>query len=106
MKTHFISVLLSIAVAFGLSATPSNAKDPTPEQRCNYYESLAGIVMSSRQIGMKAVDVMANFPSDKFARELILQAYEAPKYSTQEMMDQAATEFSNKVYVDCMRAIK
>lgn len=74
---------------------------------CEGRAELAKQVMSSRQAGVPITDVI-NLAKEsnaytKATQELILRAYERPRFQTDEHQQREITEFQNEAYVACAR---
>lgn len=74
---------------------------------CEDRADLAREVMASRQAGVPIADVIRLAKESnaytKATRDLILRAYEAPRYQTEEHQQREITEFENAAYVACAR---
>ena len=66
------------------------------------------VVMGARQDGVSLSENISLVPSDdkevaEMMREIILNAYESPRYRTDENIQRAIQDFENEVYLDCYR---
>jgi len=76
----------------------------------SYCESLAGLAettMKLRQAGVPLTKVLATHDENtpEIVRRLDIMAYDSPMWSSAKMKHQAATEFSNKVYLMCFKKV-
>lgn len=81
---------------------------------CKETYDIAEKVMIYRQAGvpmpiqMKFVDELKGLNSEtkQTVRDIVQEAYEEPKYSTQDYQDKSVKEFSNSWYLKCYKATK
>ena len=101
---------LALAVlAFAFLPQASTGKEkpaPTQEQLCEIEGSLAKVVMDGRQLGFELsgmLKMVKTAPGG--SREMVLQAYEEPRYSTKAMQQRTITDFADNWLLRCLRAI-
>ncbi len=102
-----LTILLSIFVVG--SVTAKVASDV-----CKETYDIAEKVMIYRQAGvpipvqMKFADELKGLDSEtkQTVRDMVQEAYEEPKYSTQDYQDKSVKEFSNSWYLKCYKATK
>lgn len=88
--------------------TPSLADDGV--DTCSHASGLAHAIMEGRQAGVPAADMMKKVlpvvpeGSHGLMRDLIVSAYETPRFSTDRVQQQAIGDFSDEVFVSCMQA--
>jgi hypothetical protein len=78
---------------------------------CANLSTMATSIMEARQMGLpintllQAVETGAEGDATmlEISTTLVLEAYETPKYSTEPMKEEAATEFGNKMYIECAK---
>lgn len=96
---------LTIVAAALATLAPTNCfadKKPTADQLCAIKGSLAGVVMQMRQLGKPMRDQMKMIPTlAGGSREMVLQAYKHPRYSTSEMQARAVEDFQNEIELEC-----
>lgn len=81
---------------------------------CKETYDIAEKVMIYRQAGvpmpiqMKFADELKGLNSEtkQTVRDIVQEAYEEPKYSTQDYQDKSVKEFSNSWYLKCYKATK
>lgn len=99
MKKYILTTILLCAAA------TSNAA--TREEVCPEIANLAMTIMTARQLGipmenlMQAADQDVEQVYEDLAKAMIMEAYSAPRYSSEEFQQQAITEFGNAVSVAC-----
>ena len=97
-----ISVVLSLSLSF--AAVPAMAEDT-----CELLSDLAKTIMTKRQDGASMTDMMAivgdqDSAASKVTKAMIIGAYEVPAYSTDKVKQNAITDFSNQVALECYKA--
>lgn len=91
-----------------LCAGAALADDAT--DTCGHAAQLAASVMQGRQAGASAAqltaDVLPQVPtgSQRLVTEMILTAYEQPRFNTPENQQRAISDFANDVFTSCMRS--
>lgn len=97
-----LSVLL---ICCGLAA-PAAAQDMT--DTCSHAADIAATIMKGRQNGVPAAQMVKTtvpmFPpqSQRLARDMVLAAYQEPRYNTADYANRAISDFSDIVFVSCM----
>lgn len=88
----------------------SNAYSAEPLDFCTEQSKLAESIMKARQAGAPVTKVIAVIKKATEMQEaeaqaivLIEMAYAHPKFNMQSNRDEAAVEFSNKVYLLCKK---
>lgn len=93
-----------IAAALALSAASASAEDLDP---CAYVGGFAEAIMLGRQNGAPMSQYMAaaNQSMDKavggVVKELVIQAYQLPRFSTPQMQRRSIQEFRASAEVSC-----
>lgn len=106
-------VLLAVTTALLGCSAPVAAKDnPYVKQYCSGVSDIAALVMIQRQTGVHIKEVMKSdskydTKEDKEVAKLVeaiaLDAYSVPLYNTEQYKRQAVVQFSNEVFVSCMK---
>ena len=97
-----LSVLL---ICCGLAA-PAAAQDMT--ETCAHAADIAAAIMKGRQNGVPAAKMVKTiaplFPpqSQRLGKDMILSAYQKPRYNGPDYIDRAVSDFSDSVFVSCM----
>ena len=101
MKKFLISLLTVMLM------TTANAadKEPTKEELCATVSELAESIMSLRQMGASAQELMQINGKNSLSRALVLEAFAEPAYSTEAYQEKAAREFRSKTYLECTVAL-
>jgi hypothetical protein len=94
MKYSIIAFLLVIGSYCNAFAEPADCKD---------FETLARKVMDGRLSGVSMSDVMAIKGSESF-KFIVIEAYESPKYSSEQRKKEAIDEFGNSIYLRCVKS--
>lgn len=72
---------------------------------CKYLSEVAHRVMEVRQAGYPMADLVEAAEQDgALAKALVIEAYKRNQYSSNEYKENAANEFSNEVYMQCLEA--
>jgi soluble P-type ATPase len=99
-------LIVAMAILAALSTTAS-----AELTECKSHSYLAGEVMNSRQSGqqMAAVIDIVKAEADnsrlvQLAQLIVVDAYESPRFSTENYKARAISEFKNKWYLRCFKA--
>jgi hypothetical protein len=84
-----------------LATTPALAED---KPSCSDLAGLAQTIMEVRQNGVDMVKVMEVAGDTELYRQLIIMAYEQPKFDTARYKQERISEFKNMVYRECLQA--
>ena len=90
---------LILTLSAALLATAAYA-DPVCESLGGY----ARTVMESRQLGVPLSKVMGVVKGDSIATKIALDAYEQPRFQSEEFRQTAIEDFGNKWETTCYRA--
>ena len=93
-----------IAAALTLSLT-SFAEEPELDV-CDELNNLARSVMNARQAGMEMrqlIEVVRGNEASEVAIEIIIRAYEMPRFSVEKNKQNAIKDFQNEIYLQCIR---
>jgi hypothetical protein len=76
--------------------------------RCNSVGALSESIMSGRQHGVSMSKMMdsANPEIRKLVEEIIIEAYDSPRYSTDAAQIRSIEEFRNEVYLQCAKSTR
>ena len=107
-------ILLAAAIS-AMMAAPTYAQvaeSSIDDSVCRSVMELSRQMMTNRQVGVPVTDMMDVFVNDpntdakhkNLMMEIVMRAYDAPKYSTAEYQEEAADEFANGYYLDCMKS--
>ena len=88
----------------------AQAKKEANAVMCESFESLAGTIMSNRQMGvelskmMNATATLSASPEvEAFFKRMVIEAYQEPAYGSEEYQAKAISEFKTKVAVECYK---
>lgn len=89
-----------------LTAILSTTAFAEEKSACESYSDLANTVMEHRQNGggFKSMWKVAKDSNDSIIKDLVLQAFEQPVYSTEKYQQKATQEFAIDVYVACVKS--
>ena len=106
-------IIAGIALAAVLSPMNGIADEITDAQLCTLMALSAKRTMEARQTGMplsQYLELTENMPLPdafkSFIKELALEAYDSPRFSTNEHRIRVITEFENQVLVGCLKGLK
>jgi len=74
-------------------ATPSFAQETTPEEMCPVVGSLAEATLEAYYSGVPMSQLLAIDSLSEIGRLMIMDAYDEPRYSTEEMIAEATFDF-------------
>lgn len=106
-------VIITIALVGGLEsgfalALPSS--DKQSERLCEGIGQAARSIMEGRQNGVSMIKLMSVADNAgelaPLLKNLVQDAYDSPRYETQEMKKRAAQDFEDKVYATCLKLRK
>ncbi len=99
MKKIILAVLLMTAA--------STSQAATDHETCVAVQGIAKAVMKNRQTGVGIDSVMgiANNAGKlkPLITDIVITAYDSPKFSTSDYQEEAITEFGNSYYIDCIK---
>lgn len=88
---------------------PAAPVEPPPpnmakiNEHCSAYSSLAARVMEGRQAGITMSESMKIMADDGTMQQLVISAYEQPRYATERMQKRAIVDFENTVHLACVQ---
>ena len=94
-------LLLTVAT---LLAVTSTAQADT--EKCTFISESAELIMQLRQSNAPIADVLKITEDFEILLELVIKAYEAPRYNSEEYKADAVTDFSNLTMVTCLQSLK
>ena len=102
-----MSKVLLVFITIWFFAIPAHAEDGV----CRAVAGLAENVMVARQAGVKLSVLLQELeaePTDSTAviREVIIGAYEKPRFTTEAYVKRAIEEYRNTWHVNCLRAME
>jgi hypothetical protein len=96
--------LLTFFFALALFSSPAVAgSDDTDTDLCQYLGELAGATMGARQSGIPPSVLMVEPEGDfgTFNNAMVLEAFKAPRYSSEEMVEKAKQDFRSLIEIKC-----
>ncbi|MGX9996688.1 hypothetical protein [Vibrio sp. JZG120] len=73
---------------------------------CEKYGSLATSIMNNRQVGVSMSKMMEAVDGDKLLQNLIIEAYDSPRFSTDKMQKKATERFRDDTYLACVKSMR
>jgi len=70
---------------------------------CEQVEKLAGTIMKARQNGTPMSRLIKKADSEGI-KQLIVMAYEQPRFASEKYQKRAIEKFKNKVYLECYKS--
>ena len=100
-KLLFAALIITVA-------TPTFADEVSDKLRevCNTMNDTAGTIMGNRQDGRSMSDLMKLANGNKIIEELIIAAYDSPRYRTKAHQTKSVEDFKNEVFLDCIKTTK
>ncbi len=72
---------------------------------CAMYASLAESMMDAHQSGLSLSEALATTDSHKGARKIVVEAYDSPRYRTDDAKLRAVEKFRDSIHVRCLKEI-
>ena len=94
-------------VVMALLAVPAAAMDEDDQRYCDTLDNIAEAVMERRQDGMTHREMYDRMDADSesLVSKIIDEAYDKPRYQTDEMKEKTVQEFRNRWYGICRRGM-
>lgn len=73
---------------------------------CSETGDLARKIMTARQGGFSMDSMFALVGDSEMGQDIVISAYETPRYSTAKMQDRAVSEFANQTQLQCIKSIR
>ena len=114
LKLVAISAALSVAQVISPSAA-ATAGETDNGDFCAVVAEFARNAMIGRQNGAKLSDLINHLKNSdseanseaafNMAKEIAIQAFEQPRYTTKSVQQKAITDFENTYYLACLKAL-
>ena len=104
MKT-FKNAFKAFALVGILSVAHIESVKAMDKETCNNIEQIASGVMEIRQSGLLTLREFMNRADDQLLIVVAQAAWQVPEYRTQEAQQRAVREFSDGLYVECLKRI-
>lgn len=95
-----------ITLALSALAVTAYAEERTNHEICTGWADLAQNVMRAHQNGAPISEGMEILKDNAYARRVLIDAYDQPRYSTADYQDRAVSRYRDQVYVDCILALE
>lgn len=96
--------LKAIFAALVLTAFTAQAFAEDRQDECAIDYDLAETIMEARQSGVSIVNALKP-ATDDYIRELVHQAYETPRFSSEEFQSRAVSDYAEMVYKVCVEVV-
>lgn len=93
---------LILAAAITALSFTANAED-TKQSQCAEIASLAGNIMTLRQVGKPMAEVYKIANGSKLIEAMAVQAYETPRFSTKQAKDEYIGKFKDTWFLACIK---
>lgn len=101
-----MTIAKTIAVIITLALPPAAlAQNPDTDDVCRDLGELAHTIMVARQNGVPMNEIVRIVGESDLAVGIVLDAYNQPRYSTEEFRDRAAADFRNDIEAFCYRVM-
>ena len=94
-------------MSFLLTFTSAYADDWS--EKCDSYTQLAEAIMKARQSGVSMAKLMKTVKKKDggdFVVQLIIDAYDTPRYSSEKMQQETIENFRDNNYLECVKALR
>lgn len=71
--------------------------------KCVSVGEFAGKVMQIRQNGVKMSEIVNRLGHDNPLLSIVIDAYDTPRFRTEDYKEAAITKFENKYYMECVK---
>ena len=94
---------MTLAIVLSGMVVEAHAEE---EVDCKAFSEMAGNVMEGRQVGVPMSKMMGVLGDTELGEELVISAYEVPKFSTPEYIQDTEQEFEDAWYMRCIKSIR
>lgn len=91
-----------LLIALALLAGTSQADDDKSDTFCTAINSLAKSIMTARQQGVSLAQAI-EVAEGSAIKAIVLDAYERPRYRTEDNQQRQVVEFQDEWYMACLR---
>jgi hypothetical protein len=102
MKKLIATAAIIMTLATGVFADEEKG---TRETKCLLVQQIAKSIMGLRQSGTD-FDELWSASSSSFSREVIIDAFKMPAFSTEEMQKKVVSDFKNKWFIYCWEVLE
>ena len=107
------SIISVLALVLCLGVSTSAFAEDTWKITCEALSGTAGSIMSARQVGVPLAQMMnklteiepegATEKDKRYIEGIVFQAYEQPRFDTEDDKNKAINEFQNTIYSRCAK---
>lgn len=94
----------SIIAALAITTFTAQAFAEDKYDECETDYALAEAIMDARQSGVSIVNALKPAPDD-YIREVVRQAYETPRFSSEEFQRRAVSDYAEMAYKVCVEVV-
>jgi hypothetical protein len=99
-KSSLTRGLAALGLVVCVAVLPAWGKDTGS---CENTADTAKSIMEARQVGMSMGKIL-NMSENKVIHEMVFQAYEVPRFQTDEFQQRAISNFREKWEFDCLKS--
>jgi len=105
MRTLCAAILLSCFAGHSVAADKNEeAIGPSDiRARCENFSEMAGQIMGYRQDGGEMAEAMKIADGNGLIEQMVVQAFDIPRFSTERHQRRQVVEFKNKAYAKCFK---
>jgi hypothetical protein len=104
MKKWMIFLMTAAILAAGPAWAESSGM--STQDACKKYSQIAEKIMTWRQDGKSMPKMMTDFGDSEIMRAMIIDAYNTPRYNSQEYRQRSIENFRDEVYLHCITTLK
>jgi len=97
MKRYLLAILILLSIP-----TVSFAGEKW-EEKCAVISNLAYVIMEARQNGAPMQKIMEKVVGTKIYERMVFEAYETPRFNTEEYQTDAENDFRDRWYLLCSK---
>jgi len=96
----FILILAIFSFNALAAEKPVNNKQSSP---CEKLEKYARSIIKGRMMGISAKRLIGTANNNSILKEIVIDAFNVPKFSSEPFITNQINEFSNRWYLKCVR---
>jgi hypothetical protein len=95
----------AIVIAAMMLVMPMVSMAAEKDDPCKVYGGLAEAIMRGHQVGVPMVEMMA-ISTDESIKQMVILAYESPRYQTPEIQRRTIGDFRDSAYLACAKSAR
>jgi hypothetical protein len=99
-------VIIGLALCCSVAQAEENTSDElrrVSDELCASYASLAESMMEAHQSGVSLSEALAVTDTHKVVRNIVVKAYDSPRYRTDGAKLRAVEKFRDSIHVRCLK---